>query len=86
MRSEGSTSEVIARLVHGARRAIAVRYKDATPEPLRTRIIARTIATYGNPEGPDIDDLRRRGKGWEDIIAGALRPGVVPAADEVDPA
>jgi hypothetical protein len=81
LHAEGSTKEVIARSVHAARRAIAVRYKNATPEPLRSRIIARTIAVYGNASGPEIDDLRRQGKSWDAIIGGALRPGSLPTTE-----
>ncbi|MCY1521795.1 hypothetical protein D9M68_566260 [compost metagenome] len=77
MRFEGATSETIARTVSSARLALSRRYKDATPEPMRGRIIARTLAVYGNPDGPDLEYLRSRGKSWEDIIASAIRPGPV---------
>ena len=75
MRIEGASSEAIARAVSSARLELSRRYKAATPEPLRSRIIARTVAEYGNPNGPDVEYLRSRGRTWEEIIAGALRPG-----------
>ncbi|MBS7812508.1 hypothetical protein [Roseococcus pinisoli] len=67
----GMDRETIARL------ALATRYKDLTAEPLRSRILQRTVETYGNPAGPSIDFLRARGKSWDDIIDGATRPGRV---------
>lgn len=79
MRIEGTASETIARTVSGARLALSRRYKDATSEPMRSIIIARTLAVYGNPDGPDLEYLRSRGKSWEDIIASAIRPGPIVA-------
>ncbi|AWB20182.1 cell wall-binding protein [Methylobacterium currus] len=75
LRREGLSPEAIARDVHAERRRLAVHYKSLTPEPYRSRIAARTIRVYGNPDGPSIDFLRARGKTWEAIIAGATRPG-----------
>ncbi|MBB3105277.1 cell wall-binding protein [Azomonas macrocytogenes] len=81
MRNEGSSLEAIVRAVSGARLAQSRRYKEVTPEPLRSRIIARTIAEYGNPDAPDVEHLRRCGKSWKEIIAGALRPGLPVALE-----
>jgi len=78
MRRRGLEAETIARAVHAERLAIARAFKDITPEPLRTRIQARTIAQYGNPAGPSIDFLRAAGKSWDDIIDSASRPGSLP--------
>jgi len=78
MRRRGLEAEAIARAVHAERLAIAKAFKDITPEPLRTRIQARTIAQYGNPVGPSIDFLRAAGKSWDDIIDSASRPGSLP--------
>lgn len=77
LKIEDASSEKIARVVSGARLALSRRYKNATPEPMRGRIIARTLAAYGNPDGPDLEYLRSKGKSWEDIIASAIRPGPV---------
>lgn len=78
LRIAGADSETIARRLHAKRRALAARYKALTPEPLRSRIAARTLARYGHPDGPDIDTLREMGRSWDDIIAAAARPGRFP--------
>lgn len=78
MRRRGLQAEFIARAVHAERLAIAKAFKDITPEPLHSRIQARTVASYGNPIGPSIDFLRAAGKSWDDIIDSAARPGLLP--------
>lgn len=78
LQSEGIDSETIARQLHAERRTLAAHYKALTPEPLRSRLTARTQAVYGTPDGPDIDVLRANGKSWDDIIAAAARPGRFP--------
>jgi RHS repeat-associated protein len=75
MRAAGSTAEEIARALHQARRDIGVKYKDLTPEPLRSTIYDRNIAKYGDPLGPTVDWLRNRGKSWDQITEGATRTG-----------
>ncbi|MFG2822552.1 RHS repeat-associated core domain-containing protein [Kitasatospora sp. NPDC048365] len=75
MRAAGSSVEDIARALHQARRDIGVKYKDLTPEPLRSTIYERNIAKYGDPLGPTVDWLRAKGKSWEQIIEGATRTG-----------
>jgi len=75
MRREGASSEAIARAMHAERRRLAAVFKERTPEPRRSRIYHRTLAVYGDPLGPGIDDLRARGKSWDDIIESATRPG-----------
>ena len=61
--------------MHAERRQLAGIFKERTPEPLRTRIHNRTLAVYGDPLGPRIDDLRAQGKSWDGIIESATRPG-----------
>ncbi|MBR0740846.1 cell wall-binding protein [Bradyrhizobium liaoningense] len=78
MRRRGVEAETIARAVHAERLAIAKAFKNITPEPLRTRIQARTIAQYGDAAGPSIDWLRTAGKSWDEIIDSASRPGSLP--------
>ncbi|GJD64576.1 cell wall-binding protein [Methylobacterium frigidaeris] len=75
LRCAGLPPEAIARTVHAERRRLALLYKSLTPEPYRSRIAARTIRVYGNPQGPSIAFLRAQGKTWEAIIEGATRPG-----------
>jgi hypothetical protein len=80
MREAGVCAEEIARSMHAERRRLAARFKELTPEPLRSRIYERTRAVHGDPLGPTIESLRSRGKSWEDIIESAGRPGRFPAA------
>ncbi|WP_249156661.1 cell wall-binding protein [Bradyrhizobium sp. KB893862 SZCCT0404] len=61
MRRRGLEAETIARAVHAERLAIAKAFKDLTPEPLRTRIRARTIAQYGK-SGRALHRLSPRGR------------------------
>jgi hypothetical protein len=75
MRENERDVEIVARSAHAARQRIALAYKGLTPEPLRSRIRERTIATYGQASGPSIDYLREQGKSWEEIADGAARPG-----------
>lgn len=77
LRAKGMPLETIARTLHRERRAIAIRYKRATPKTMRLRIAERTVARYGNRAGPTIAQLRRAGRSWEDIIASAQRPGTI---------
>ena len=80
-RDAGVSSETIARAIHAERRRLTAAFKELTPEPWRSRIRTRTLATYGDPVGPTIETLRARGKTWDDIIDGATRPGSLPSFD-----
>lgn len=75
MRADGAEPEAIARALHQQRREIGKKYKDLTPEPLRSQIRERNLAKYGDEWGPTISYLREAGKSWEQIIAGAKRTG-----------
>jgi hypothetical protein len=75
MRGDSASSETIARTVHDERRRLTAAFKELTPEPWRSRIHNRTLAAYGDLIGPTIENLRARGKSWDDIIASATRPG-----------
>ena len=66
---------MIARAVHAERTRLAAAFKELTPEPLRSRIRSRSLAIYGDTNGPTIESLRARGKSWDDIIDSATRPG-----------
>jgi hypothetical protein len=78
MRGDGASSETIARAVHAERRRLTAVFKELTLEPWRSRIHARTLIAYGDPVGPTIENLRARGKSWDDIIDSATRPGSLP--------
>lgn len=75
MRRGGPDAETVARAIHAERRALGKKYKDLTPEPQRTQVHNRTVATYGDPLGPTIEQLRAKGRSWEEIIESASRPG-----------
>lgn len=79
LRASGADDEAVARMMHAERRALAGRFQELTPEPLRTRISKRSIAIYGDRLGPTIDYLRRKGKSWAEIIESASRPGAGPS-------
>ena len=80
MRRAGVDLETIARTLHAERRALSTRFKEITPEPLRTVIHDRTVAVYGDPLGPTIEFLRAQGRSWDEIIDGATRPGPLPGS------
>ena len=75
MRAAGRSVEEIAIEVHGARRALGIKYKDITPPELLEKILERNIQRYGDALGPTIEWLRARGKTWEEIIESACRSG-----------
>ncbi|GAB3505077.1 hypothetical protein GCM10027521_60590 [Amycolatopsis cihanbeyliensis] len=52
-----------------------MKYKDLTPEPLRSQIYTRNLEKYGDELGPTVEYLRSRGKSWDEIIASASRTG-----------
>jgi hypothetical protein len=78
MKALGADSEKIARTVHAERRVLAARFKDLSPEPLRSMLYSRTLDIYGDRAGPIIEYLRAKGQSWENIIESAGRPGVLP--------
>jgi hypothetical protein len=75
MRREGADLEAVARALHAERRALSTKYKDLTPEPQRTQVHNRTVAAYGDPLGPTVEQLRANGRSWDEIIESASRPG-----------
>jgi RHS repeat-associated protein len=75
MRTTGSSSEQIARALHGLRRELGVKYKALTSNDLLQQIYQRNLQKYGDKLGPSIDYLRQQGKSWDDIINSATRPG-----------
>ncbi len=75
MRAAGSSSEEIARTLHGLRRELGVKYKSLTPDNVLQQIYQRNLQKYGDKLGPTIDYLRQQGKSWDDIINSATRTG-----------
>ena len=62
MRGVGVSSETIARAVHAERRRLTIAFKEVTPEPWRSRIHTRTLAAYGDPIGPTIENSAGSGQ------------------------
>jgi len=72
----GVEIEQVARELHKRRRAIGVRYKLRTPllgPRGQIAIYRRNLRRYGNPFGPSVTWLRRRGRTWEEICRSACR-------------
>ncbi|WP_273322506.1 hypothetical protein [Vallitalea guaymasensis] len=75
LKADGLADEAIARRLHQARRDLGVKYKDLSPQLLKEYIYDVNISRYeGDPLGPTIDYLRRKGKSWADIINSSSRP------------
>ena len=75
LRAAGKSSEQIARIVHGRRRAIQDAARAVTPPGQLRAILARNLRKYGDELGPTMPWLRRSGKSWDEIIESASRPG-----------
>ncbi|WP_310621599.1 DUF4150 domain-containing protein [Flexibacterium corallicola] len=76
MRDEGYSSEEIARALNSDRRNLGIKYKDITPEPLRSEIFERNMKKYNDKWGPTIDYLRGvKEYSWEQIIEKSSKPG-----------
>ncbi|BCN40570.1 hypothetical protein ALDI51_38890 [Alicycliphilus denitrificans] len=73
--ASGATEEDVARWAVAERNALKHTYRALTPEPVLTRIEAKTLERYGNKIGPTADDLRAAGKSWKEIIDSATRAG-----------
>lgn len=71
--AEGHTLEAVARMLHSRRRELGVIYKDSAPPLFREYIWYATAQKYGDPLGPDYENLRSR-KTPEQIIESASRP------------
>jgi hypothetical protein len=74
-RSAGQDAEATARMLHQLRRDIGVQYKSLTPEGELEKIYLRNLEKYEDKLGPTIDNLRSKGKTWEQIIESSSRPG-----------
>lgn len=72
---EGYPTSSIAQTVWQMRREIGLEYKELTPRSTREKLYARNIAKYGDPLGPSIEYLLRRGKSFADIAESACRVG-----------
>ena len=71
--ADGLSEEEIARYLHEQRRQLGREYKEAAPELVRRYIYYATAQRYGDPLGPDYDQLRQR-KSPAQIIESSARP------------
>ncbi len=71
---QGKSIEEVSRTLHQVRRDLGVKYKDATPQPLRDYIYELNQGRYKDPLGPKYEDLLENGKTYEQIIASTSRP------------
>lgn len=76
MLASGLGDESVARWIVAQRNAHKLRFRALTPPDDRARLEAWTLARYGHPLGPSVEQLRQAGKSWRDIIEGAARPGL----------
>jgi RHS repeat-associated protein len=71
----GMTKEEIAKILYSERNALKIKYRKLTPAKRLEEIENRCLNVYGNKLGPTIEQLRAKGKTWEQIIESATRPG-----------
>lgn len=69
------SEEAVAHWVAAERDALKRAFRARTPALVLARIVARTVACYGNEVGPSVDDLRAAGKSWREIIQSATHAG-----------
>ena len=70
---QGCSEEAAARLLHGERRHLGEIFKDAAPPLFREYIFFATAQKYGDPLGPQYEQLRQT-KSAAEIIESAARP------------
>ena len=71
---QGTSKKSVARTLNQARRDLGIKYKDATPQPLRNYIYDLNQERYGDPLGPKFEGMLRDGKTYDQIIESASRP------------
>ena len=75
MLSSGMSEEQVARTLNQARRDLGIKYKNATPQPLRDYIYEVNMRRYGDKLGPTYDWLvSERGATNMEIINSSSRP------------
>ena len=73
--ASGMSEEQVARTLNQKRRELGIKYKDATPQPLRDYIYEVNMARYGDKLGPTYDWLvSEKGATNMDIINSSSRP------------
>jgi hypothetical protein len=72
--ASGIPKEDVARTLHQMRRDLGIKYKDATPQPLRNYIYELNEGRYnGDKLGPSFEDLAKK-KSYDEIIESASTP------------
>jgi hypothetical protein len=74
-RAAGQSAEDTARMLHAKRNALKLQYREMSPPEVVQRFEQRNLEKCGDPLGPAIEQLRRKGKTREQIIEYATRPG-----------
>ncbi|WP_322064882.1 PAAR domain-containing protein [Burkholderia ubonensis] len=75
LRAQNMSERDVAQSMHQARRDLGVKYKDATPKPLRDFIYEVNQERYSDPLGPKFEDLVEKYNGdYGKIIDAAKRP------------
>ena len=73
--ASGMSEEQVARTLNQARRDLGIKYKNATPQPLRDYIYEVNIGRYGDKLGPTYDWLvSEKGATNMEIINSSSRP------------
>ena len=72
--ARGMAEKKVAQTLNQARRDLGIKYKDATPQPLRDYIYEINLSRYGDKFGPTYEDLIKNGKSNMDIINSSSRP------------
>ncbi len=71
--ASGKSEEEVAKILYQARRDLGIKYKDATPQPLRDYIYEINIGRYEDPLGPSFESLAKK-KSYYEIIESSSSP------------
>ena len=72
--ASGVSEKQVAQTLNQARRDLGIKYKNATPQPLREYIYEINMQRYGDKLGPTYESMIKSGKSNVDIINSSSRP------------
>ncbi|MEJ7139171.1 hypothetical protein [Amphibiibacter pelophylacis] len=75
MQATGFSEEQAARWAVDRRNQLKVEYRALTPPEEVAKYETRNLKTYGSKLGPTVEQLRKQGYGWQQIIEKSARPG-----------
>ena len=75
--SGGATIEQVARTLVKRRNELKAAYRAGDDSRLVALMEARNLAKYGDPIGPDADQLLQRYGDWRAVVAAAARPAAM---------